>query len=171
MAKNRVPNAEWGHERGHECDTSVTRVKSWTLRRSSKEKCTVQHSSVDFAICRVCKGHYELPKNRWHIDVRRIWVGEKIFFRSVIFSKKYFFDKKNRKIELKKNGRSKKFFLTDPKILDIDGPPIFGKFIVTLKHPANGKFNGWVKNCAFCLRRSPYWKGIRFFLLSPFVIF
>ena len=97
-----------------ECPLSVRRTfgeRSANVRRTlrwhTKAKSTVLHSSVEFAICRVFKGHYELPKNRWHIDVRPIWVGEKIFFRSTIFSKTYFFDQKKSKNRVeKKSSRS-----------------------------------------------------------------
>ena len=39
--------------------TSVRRMS----RQLTKAKSTVQRSSVDFVICRVFKGHYELPKS------------------------------------------------------------------------------------------------------------
>ena len=74
------------------------------LRSCFRANGTVLHSSVEFAICRVFKGHYQLPKKRWAVDVRPIWVREKIFFRSAIFFQKYFFDQKKSKnrVEIKK---------------------------------------------------------------------
>ena len=65
-------------------------------------------SSVGFAVCRVFKGHYELPKIRWAVDVQKVWVGEKIFFRSTIFSKKYFFDQKKSKNRVGKKKFAKR---------------------------------------------------------------
>ena len=85
-----------------------------TSRRLTKAKRTVQRASVDFAIFRVFKGHYELPKNRWAVDVRPIWVGQKIFFRSTIFSKNIFFRPK----KIEKSSRKKKvrdFFFRELK--------------------------------------------------------
>ena len=96
------------------CQKSVTkpnaeRVTSVTtnVRLSFQTKCTVIHSSGEFPICRVFKGHYELPKKRCQNDVRKFWVDEKIFFRSTIFSKNIFFRPKK-----SKNRVGKKKFAT-----------------------------------------------------------
>ena len=99
------------------CQKSVTKPNAErsanvrrTLRRLTKAKSTVQDSSVDFAICRVFKGHYELPKSRCAVDVVAIWVGEKnIFSIDHFFEKIFFSTKKNRKIESKKKS-SRLFF-------------------------------------------------------------
>ena len=65
-------------------------------------------SSIGFAVCRVFKGHYELSKIRCAVDVQHFWVGQKIFFRSTIFFKKYFSTKKKSKNRVEKKKFAKR---------------------------------------------------------------
>ena len=74
--------------------------------------------------------------------LRTSQIVSRTFFSNSIFD---FWGRKNifgKKCRSEKNDRSKKYFFTKIPRSHIDGPPNFGKFIVILKHPANGKFNG-----------------------------
>ena len=57
-------------------------LRTWDLLSDSgnaetgvNSRKTTRRASVDFVICRVFKGHYELHKNMRGVDVRPIWMG------------------------------------------------------------------------------------------------
>ena len=87
--------------------------------RSGKKQKTL--SSVGFAVCRVFKGHYELPKSRWAVDVRpNLGRSKNIFSIDHFFFSKIFFDQKKseNRVEKKKVrdffSRVEKLFLHEP---------------------------------------------------------